>query len=181
MNPTMSRKSSTARNVILLAGIPLFLLSLAASSYADIYRWEDEAGVIHFTDDPSSIPVKYRGKSKDILKGPPAAGKPSLSTVGSPTPSMGAPSYTPEPASEATGGAPQETVAAQAEQQRAKIAAKEEFIDAIDRKRSNILNPLGNRYVAPADLELYNKYGEELPRDRERLRELEAQSPGGVR
>jgi len=181
MNPTTSRKTSTARNVTLLAGIALFLLSLAAPSFADIYRWEDETGVIHFTDDPSGIPEKYRGKSKDILKEPPAPGKPSLSTVGGSTPSTEAPFYPPELAPEADGGASQETLAAQAEQLRAKIAAKEEFVDAVDRKRSNILNPLGNRYVAPTDLELYNKYKEELPRDRERLRELEARPSGGVR
>ena len=174
MNPATCGKPSPAKRIFLLAGIALFLFALADPSFADIYRWEDEAGVIHFTDDPSGIPQKYRGKAKDILKEPPAPGKPSLSTVGGSTPSPGAPSFTPEPAPEVNGAASRETVAAQAEQLRAKIAAKEEFVDAIDRKRSNILNPFGNRYVAPTDLELYNKYKEELPRDRERLRELEA-------
>ena len=68
-------------------------------------------------------------------------------------------------------------VTGQAEQLRAKIAAKEQFVEGIDRKRSNIMNPMGNRFVSPEDLELYNKYRQELPQDREHLRELEARLP----
>jgi hypothetical protein len=35
------------------------------------------------------------------------------------------------------------------------------------------VNPLRNRYVDQADLDLYDKYKDELPEDKERLRELE--------
>ncbi|MHB8833793.1 MAG: DUF4124 domain-containing protein, partial [Desulfobacteria bacterium] len=55
--------------------------SSAVPSLADIYRWEDESGVIHFTDDVSNIPAKYRGKARETLKTPPEAGQPSLSTM----------------------------------------------------------------------------------------------------
>jgi len=67
-----------------------------------------------------------------------------------------------------------EEVVAQVEHQRAKIAAKEQHIQAVDAKRSLAVNPLRNRVVDPADMELYNKYKEELPGDKEQLKELES-------
>ena len=177
--------SPTPRKFLCLAWIPLFLLSLSAPALADIYRWEDESGVVHFTDDISSIPEKERGRVKDILKTPPPAGKPGLSTIGgsgSRTPADAAPAppgggngkvLSPPPSSG-------DSLESQAEQLRAKITAKEQFINRIDTKRSNILNPLGNRFVSPEDLELYKKYAAELPGDRERLREIESRLPSGV-
>jgi len=36
------------------------LVALAASSYGEMYKWLDEKGTIHFTDDLSTIPEKYR-------------------------------------------------------------------------------------------------------------------------
>jgi len=175
---------SIVRNVAVPAAIAL-LLAVPVTSLADIYRWVDDGGVIHFTDDPSSIPEKYRRKVEDIQKLPPAAGKPSLSTIGAPPSPAGS-----FPATGSTfqgDGAPSDSLspsiesqAAEAEQLRAKIAAKEQFIDTIDRKRSNILTPLGNRYVDPADLDLYAKYKEELPADRARLKELESRLSPGV-
>jgi hypothetical protein len=178
----MNRPECTPlRNLHYFVWIALSLLALTAPALADVYRWEDEAGVLHFTDDPSSIPEKYRGRVKDILKTPPSAGKPGLSTIGnstSPPSSSPAPSLPMEGTSPAP--PPQDSLQSQAEQLRAKIAAKEQFIDRIDTKRSNILNPLGNRYVTTEDLELYKKYSAELPGDRERLREIESQLPPGV-
>ena len=42
----------------------LFLIIMLAffvpSSYGEMYKWVDEKGTVHFTDDPSSIPEKYR-------------------------------------------------------------------------------------------------------------------------
>ena len=41
--------------------IPLVLLAvLAPNSYGEMYRWVDEQGAVHFTDDLSNIPEKYR-------------------------------------------------------------------------------------------------------------------------
>ena len=153
-------------------------IALPGTSRADIYRWEDESGVVHFTDDIGNIPPRFRSRQTPILKGPPAAGRPSLSTIEAPperpadassVPGFGA---APEP-SAGTG----DDVAGEAEQLRAKIAAKEQFVEGVDRKRSNIRNPLGNRFVAQEDLELYAKYKQELPQDRERLRDLESRLP----
>jgi hypothetical protein len=172
---------SPARNAVLVTGVVLFL-AVPPPALADIYRWEDESGVVHFTDDLSSVPEKQRGRVKDILKTPPPAGKPGLSTIGDPAPRSPA---APGPWSPGNGGdaspAPSwgDSPESQAEQLRAKIAAKEQFINRIDTKRSKVLNPLGNRFVSQEDLELYQKYAGELPGDRERLREIESRlSPG---
>jgi len=45
------------RFIILLI---ILLTILAPSSYAEMYKWVDEKGTVHFTDDPSNIPEKYR-------------------------------------------------------------------------------------------------------------------------
>jgi clan AA aspartic protease (TIGR02281 family) len=45
------------RFIILLI---ILLTVLVPSGYAEMYKWVDEKGTIHFTDDPSSIPEKYR-------------------------------------------------------------------------------------------------------------------------
>lgn len=38
-------------------------LFTALSVNADTYRWTDNKGVVSFTDDPTLIPPKYRGKA----------------------------------------------------------------------------------------------------------------------
>ena len=160
----------------------LFLGSLALSGLlvppasADIYRWEDEGGVIHFTDDLSTIPANYRKKAREIQKTPPAEGQPSHSTIGGP-PSPPGPSPSPRPSGGGPIVRPEAAVdndATLAEKLRAKIDAKERFIRAVDEKQSLATNPYRNRFVSPPDLELYQKYKEELLGDRERLRELDS-------
>jgi clan AA aspartic protease (TIGR02281 family) len=75
--------------------IIIILVFLVPSSYGEMYKWVDEKGTVHFTDDLSNIPEKYRGDaetrkpSKDIhppemedksLSSPPSeAPKPSVS------------------------------------------------------------------------------------------------------
>ena len=162
---------------VLISGIFLVVAGTPEISLADIYRWVDDSGVIHFTDSPSNIPEKYRNRKKMILQGPPESGQSSFSTMGaSPSSVPAGPSHRvpPSPASvpeeQAT---PPEDGSRETEQLRARIAAKEQFIAGIDRKRSHALNPMGNRFVSTEDLELYKKYSDELPKDRERLREID--------
>ena len=175
---------STVRIASIAIGVALLLAVPPPPAVADIYRWEDEAGVLHFTDDPSSIPEKYRRRAQEILKTPPSTGKPGLSTIGGSAPSSPAyvaPSY-PDGGNGGSISPPPsgETIESQAEQLRAKIAAKEQFINRIDTKRSTTLNPLGNRFVTKEDLELYQKYTSELPGDRDRLLEIESRFQHGV-
>jgi len=159
----------------LLPGILAATVLFATPAVADIYRWEDESGVIHFTDDVSAIPSKYRGKSREILKAPPAEGQPSLSTMDAPSSPPG-PSFSPGPSNGETirRFPPRDDDATLAEKLRAKIDAKEQFIRGVDEKRSLATNPYRNRFVSPSDLELYRKYKEELPGDRERLKALDS-------
>jgi hypothetical protein len=176
----MKRKKRPAQTAVLVLWLSWGMLAIPAlhapPASADIYRWEDEGGVIHFTDDLSSIPAKYRGKTREIQKTPPEAGQPSLSTMGAPSSPPG-PSFSPRPSNEETidrPALPQDDDATLAEKLRAKIDAKERFIRGVDEKQSLATNPLRNRLVSPSDLELYRKYKEELPGDRERLKEFES-------
>src|SRR5512140_1523950 len=107
----------------LFGGILAFSPLLAPPASADIYRWEDDSGVIHYTGDRSTIPAKYRGKSREIQKTPPEAGKPSVSTVGAPSSPPG-PSFSPGPSNGETltpPSPPQDDDAAAASILRAKI------------------------------------------------------------
>ncbi len=48
-----------------VAGITLALLWLfQASAVAGIYKWRDDQGKLHFTDDRAKIPLKYREKTE---------------------------------------------------------------------------------------------------------------------
>ncbi len=173
--------AETARVAIFPAAAAVALsLLFVVPSLADIYRWEDEGGVIHFTDDLSGVPREYRGKVHEIQKTPPGANQTSVSTMGSPpsTPPGSIPEADPSNVGAPDGpGLPEESDAAAAVKLRAKIDAKERFLRAVDEKRSLSTNPYRNRFVSPEDLELYGKYKEELPRDREHLKALEPRLP----
>jgi clan AA aspartic protease (TIGR02281 family) len=43
----------------------IFLTVVVPSSYGEMYKWVDEKGTVHFTDDLSSIPEKYRQDAED--------------------------------------------------------------------------------------------------------------------
>ena len=161
------------------AAVACVLLSLSpAASRAEIYQWKDNQGTMHFTDDETTIPAKYRNNSNRLIREAPSVISPEKA---SPSPGR---KQDPLPGSASGGGLSAEEEAAQeatreeelgslVEQQKAKIAAKEEHIRAVDAKRSLAINPLRNRVVDQADMDLYAKYKEELPEDKERLRELE--------
>jgi hypothetical protein len=40
----------------------LFFLFLTEFSFAEVYKWVDEKGVVHFTDDIIQVPEKYRSE-----------------------------------------------------------------------------------------------------------------------
>lgn len=156
----------------------LLLLSSPPISRGDIYRWEDNDGTVHFTDDVSTIPPQFRKKSSPLIRE-----APSVIPSSDPSPSMqpgpSSPGITGAGASE---GEPstrdaerdREDLKSQVEALKAKIIAKEQHISAVDAKRSLANNPLRNRFVDQPDLDLYEKYQAELPADRERLKELES-------
>jgi hypothetical protein len=46
--------------------IILFIFLISQVSFAQVYKWVDEKGVTHFTDDITQIPGKYRPKAEAI-------------------------------------------------------------------------------------------------------------------
>jgi predicted nucleic acid-binding Zn-ribbon protein len=44
----------------------IFFLTPSVSFSAEIYRWTDEKGTVHFTDDPSNIPERYSKQGEKI-------------------------------------------------------------------------------------------------------------------
>jgi hypothetical protein len=44
----------------------IFILFISGISFAEVYRWVDEKGAVHFTDDLTQVPEKYRSKTEDI-------------------------------------------------------------------------------------------------------------------
>lgn len=148
------------------------LLLFATASHAEIYRWEDEAGTVHFTDDITNIPEALRGKSSVVIREAPDSGSRSRSTA----PDRARETLTPASPAEGEAATPDgdgEEPASRLEQLKSKISAKESFVKMVEDRQNLVLNPDRRRVLNPGDLELYNKYKEELPRDRERLRELE--------
>jgi hypothetical protein len=157
-------------------GLPVFLLLflLCSTARADIYRWVDDQGTLHFTDDPSTIPAGQKDRAAPIIReAPEPAPAPPASSEGGasvhPAQPMEEPAVMPAP-----GESEREALARQVEQLQAKIEAKEKLIRQVDEKRSLSTNPYRNRVVDAYDMELYRKYQIELPNDRERLINLES-------
>lgn len=157
----------------------ILILSPAAPSRADIYRWEDGQGTVHFTDDVTNIPSQYRKGSTLLIREAPSSISPTQTSPpsgGPHAPHSGSALGTAGTEKEETLSVEQEKeeLVSRVEHQKAKIAAKEQHIRAVDAKRSLAINPLRNRIVDPADMELYTKYKEELPGDKKQLKELES-------
>lgn len=74
----MSNPFHWIKTCLLLAGAGSVVLCLAASPVsAKIYKWKDDAGKLHFTDDPSKIPLKYRRQQKiETVRGVPESSNP---------------------------------------------------------------------------------------------------------
>ena len=56
----MIRRIIIAISVILCFTIPCIV-------YAEVYKWVDEKGTLHFTDDESTIPEKYRQQVEKVI------------------------------------------------------------------------------------------------------------------
>ena len=51
--------------IAMVLSIVLFSVSLIfQTAHAEIFKWVDEKGTVHFTEDPATIPEKYREKVK---------------------------------------------------------------------------------------------------------------------
>jgi hypothetical protein len=59
MNQKSRSYTGLFQSVVIL-GTLLFFISPVFSGVASIYKWKDEQGKVHFTDDPLKIPLRYR-------------------------------------------------------------------------------------------------------------------------
>lgn len=73
-------------------GLLIVALLLSASSVAaGVYKWRDDAGRLHFTDDKNKIPLQYRSSGMEKMKGmiepsaPPKPAAPPAETVKDPS------------------------------------------------------------------------------------------------
>lgn len=168
---TMKKPRPFTKRFLPLAAALLLLPSAVA---ADIYRWVDDAGTIHFTDEPANIPPSRRKEADRVIRDAPRAPAPAPAPEGTAAPAPEAPpAGSQEPEVLITVPDSREDVSREAAELRAKINAKENLIRTVEQKQSLATNPYRNRFVDRSDLDLYQKYKAELPQDREKLKALE--------
>ena len=46
--------------------IILFILFISEICFAEVYKWVDDKGAVHFTDDITQVPERYRSKTEEI-------------------------------------------------------------------------------------------------------------------
>ena len=149
----MDRRSSTMRLGILCLGI---LWGTVVLGWAEIYRWKDATGQIHFTDNPEAIPEAYRGQVQAPLP---------ESDSDDPGPALGPPPIpprsSPPPASEETrlrpgaadSGPVKQKIRILEQQLAAAHQQRQAYIDQINAKRPIRMNPaFGSKRRQVADL-----------------------------
>jgi hypothetical protein len=52
---------------VIIATCTIFLLMIPCIVHGAIYKWTDEKGTVHFTDDESTIPAEYRQQVENIV------------------------------------------------------------------------------------------------------------------
>lgn len=100
------------------------------ASLAQIYRWTDEAGRVHFTDNPGSIPADRRDKTR--LLAPDTSGSTAPSAGASPPPAT---AVSPSPATPASDQTPS---------LRQRVQALQDQIEATQQERQQYIEKLKN-------------------------------------
>jgi len=144
-------------------------VGFSAAAWADTYRWVDDKGVIHFTDNPDRIPVKYLKRVREI----PSAEPPPSTTQGSPPqqqvqqPQKSAGPTLPGGLSEETWRSRFVTLRAELKALQDGLLEKREALNQFRRKR--II------YQRSQDRLAYNEQMDKIERDEARIKELERQ------
>jgi uncharacterized protein DUF4124 len=152
----------------------LFLLSLGMVALAGMpvlaatYEWKDDAGVIHFTDNPESIPAKYRNRVEEREPVNVESSAPSAAPSPQPAPAAG---EAPQARPELYGGhdlswwrSRYASLKKQQEQLRKEIEDRREKLNQLHRKRLV--------FQRASDRSAYNQAKEELERKEAALLEL---------
>ena len=64
-------------NFLIILGLMILLWMPSLSSGGEVYKWVDEKGTVHLTDDPENIPEKY-GHDLEIITVPDKYAEPTL-------------------------------------------------------------------------------------------------------
>jgi len=134
----------------------------------DTYRWVDDAGVVHFTDDQDRIPSRYLKRVQEIPAEPTSLGRDNSQE------SLTEFRPQPESASILPGGLSEQawrsrflTIRTEMETLRDGLIKKREALEQLRRKRVI--------YQRSRDRFAYNRQMDEIERDEGRVKELEAQ------
>ncbi len=159
------RKGNKVASLCLVLLVMILCTLPSKNGRAEIYRWVDENGVIHYTDSLMNIPEKYKNKAEKPKL-------PEINTYEEPSPVV-SPATGEEPGAKSTTlGKNLDEIRKELEILKAQIEAKKELIESVENKRNLAINPFRNRIIPPEDLKLYEKYKKELPQDEKRLEEL---------
>lgn len=156
--------------------IIIIMLLMPCKSLADIYKWVDEEGVIHFTDDISKIPLEYRKKAerKIIPEGKREAGAHYQPSEIEPLEKKIEINQKSRAMSEEDWKSAFERLSQQIRAGREEIERKKAFMREVERRR-NMAFYIPNRIVSDEDAELYEKYKKEVPEQEKRIEDLERQ------
>lgn len=153
------------KQLIAVAVIMPIWVSLAQ---ADTYRWLDDKGVVHFTDDPDRIPPRYLKRVQEIPADPS-----SIRQDNAPMPLTAPPSQAGS-GSILPGGLPEQawrsrftTIRSEMKALQDGLTTKRDALDQLRRKR--II------YQRSQDRLAYSEQSAEIERDEVRIRDLEAQ------
>lgn len=145
-------------------------VGFSAAAWADTYRWVDDKGVIHFTDNPDRIPAKYLKRVREI----PSAEPPSSPAQGSPPQQQQMPQPQKSAGPTLPGGLSEEAWRSRFTSLRTELKALQ---DGLPEKRE-ALNQLRRKrliYQRTQDRVGYNEQKEKIDRDEARITELQAQ------
>lgn len=137
---------------------------LASSALADLYQWTDKEGVLHLTNDIGSVPEDYRGKVKVYKSAPAEKKKEAVPEAQPPEQEKGEELY-----GDQTLDWWKETFRKKTEDLQALEAgynAKKQFIAVFEGGRRF------GQVFSTEDVETYNRYLKELPRDEASLNAL---------
>lgn len=153
-----------------IALVALFLSGTPTISSGQVYRWVDQGGAIHFTDNPQNIPVQYRNNAMEFTP-------PPITTYA-------------EERGQRVGAVPQSGFTQGANRERpldsakaleesiqtmkSQIQAKRDLIRYVDERKNLAVNPYRNRIIMKNELELYDRYQQEIPEDERELERLES-------
>lgn len=140
-------------------------LSGLSPALADIYKWTDEEGVLHITDDLGKVPEEYRGNVDVTETKPPREVPPEEGPVVEPPPAV--------EVKELFGGVPLSWWKKQFKEIRESIAE----VEGAHAKKKQFVQVYesGSKYgllYEKSDFETYERYKKEIPEDEKRLGEL---------